>query len=56
MSSSINLFIKRGISTSVCCNGKRNFRKFLMPNKRGTRIFKESQRLSPDPDIPIDSK
>lgn len=50
-----NLIIKRGISTTVVNNGKRNFRKFMLYNKRGTRIFKEQQKINPDPDIPIDS-
>ncbi|XP_071441125.1 large ribosomal subunit protein mL41 [Hetaerina americana] len=33
----------RGISTSVTCYGKRNFRKFLLYNKRGTRVYKAEQ-------------
>ncbi|XP_044730301.1 39S ribosomal protein L41, mitochondrial [Chrysoperla carnea] len=48
--------IKRSISTTCTNYGKRNFRKFLLHNKRGTRIFKESQRLQPDPEIPIDKR
>ncbi|KAJ8955657.1 hypothetical protein NQ314_006854 [Rhamnusium bicolor] len=32
---------------------KRNFRKFPIYNKRGTRIFKQQQRENPDPDVPI---
>lgn len=51
----LNLIIKRGISTSAVREGKRNFKKFLLYNKRGSRIFKEQQRQNPDPDIPIDS-
>lgn len=31
--------LSRSISTSSCCHGKRNFRKFVLPN-RGTKIFK----------------
>lgn len=51
----VNLIITRGISTSCVRNGKRNFRKFQLPNKRGSRQFKEARRLDPNPDIPIDS-
>lgn len=49
-------FIKRSISTSSQLNGKRNFRKFLLYNKRGTREFKERQRTHPHPDIPIQKR
>lgn len=48
-----NLIIKRCISTTAVNNGKRNFRKFMIYNKRGSRIFKEQQKENPDPDIPI---
>ncbi|GLH10582.1 39S ribosomal protein L41, mitochondrial [Gryllus bimaculatus] len=34
----------RAISTSVVNNGKRNFRKFLLHNKRGSRSFKEERK------------
>ncbi|XP_070495245.1 large ribosomal subunit protein mL41-like [Chironomus tepperi] len=46
---------RRQISTSSALNGKRNFRKFLLYNKRGTRIFKAERHLS-NPDMPIDKK
>nr|AAX62407.1 putative mitochondrial ribosomal protein L41 [Lysiphlebus testaceipes] len=46
----------RGISTSSVCCGRKNFRKFDLPNKRGTREFKERQRVQPHPDIPIDKR
>ncbi|CAG9797186.1 unnamed protein product [Chironomus riparius] len=46
---------KRQISTSSVLSGKRNFRKFLLYNKRGTRIFKAERHLS-NPDMPIDKK
>nr|SVE89018.1 EOG090X0IZW [Daphnia sinensis]SVE89639.1 EOG090X0IZW [Daphnia sinensis]SVE91520.1 EOG090X0IZW [Daphnia sinensis]SVE92146.1 EOG090X0IZW [Daphnia sinensis] len=43
----------RGISTSVCACGKRNFKKFPIFNKRGTRDFKARQAKNPHPDVPI---
>lgn len=46
----------RSIHTSSALNGKRNFRKFLLYNKRGTREFKQRQRIAPDPDIPINKR
>lgn len=49
-------FIKRSISTSSQLNGKRNFRKFLLYNKRGTRAFKKEQLKQPHPAIPIDKR
>lgn len=51
----INCIFKRSISTTVSLNGKRNFRKFPLYNKRGTRAFKLRQREDPNPDVPIDS-
>ncbi|XP_068907749.1 large ribosomal subunit protein mL41 [Tenebrio molitor] len=51
----VNLFIKRGISTSCARYGKRNFRKFPIFNKRGSRIFKE-QRKDPNYDLPPDKR
>lgn len=50
------MILRRGIATSCICHGKRNFRKFLLYNKRGSRNFKEQQAKNPDPDIPIDSE
>lgn len=42
----------RCISTSVVCCGKRNFRKFLLYNKRGTKLFKERQMTKDrDPEL-----
>ncbi len=49
-------FIKRSISTSSQLNGKRNFRKFLLYNKRGPRDFKKAQISNPHPAIPIDKR
>ncbi|XP_072754149.1 large ribosomal subunit protein mL41 [Anoplolepis gracilipes] len=50
------MILRRGIATSCICHGKRNFRKFLLYNKRGSRNFKEQQAKKPDPDIPIDRR
>ncbi|KAG5332328.1 RM41 protein, partial [Acromyrmex heyeri] len=55
MSSSF-MIIRRNIATSCVCNGKRNFRKFLLYGKRGSRNFKQQQAKNPDPDIPIDKR
>lgn len=52
----VSLIAKRTISTSAALAGKRNFRKFQFPNKRGTRAFKEKQRTDPHPEIPIDKR
>lgn len=46
----------RTISTTSVLQGKRNFRKFPVINKRGPRIFKEMQRLNPHPKIPINKR
>lgn len=43
----------RGIATSASLHGKRNFRKFPLYNKRGSREFKARQAKNPDPDVPI---
>lgn len=50
------LILQRGISTSCVNYGKRNFRKFLLLNKRGSRDFKKKQATDPNPEYPIDSK
>lgn len=44
----------RSISTTSVLEGKRNFRKFLLYNKRGSRSFKEQQRVAPL--LPIDKR
>ncbi|XP_076060605.1 mitochondrial ribosomal protein L41 [Oratosquilla oratoria] len=41
----------RTLTTSAQCCGKRNFRKFLMYGKRGTREFKEEMKREPDPEF-----
>ncbi|KAK0084219.1 hypothetical protein PV325_007431 [Microctonus aethiopoides] len=51
--SSIFTIFKRNLSTSSICYGKRNPRKWLLYNKAGHKLFKEKQRVNPDPDIPI---
>uniref|UniRef100_A0A2M4C1Z0 Putative mitochondrial ribosomal protein l41 n=1 Tax=Anopheles marajoara TaxID=58244 RepID=A0A2M4C1Z0_9DIPT len=50
--------IRRSISTTASLGGKKNFRKFLLYNKRGTRIFKQQRAANPDlyPDMPIDKR
>lgn len=50
------VIISRQISTSSVCHGKRNFRKFLVLNKRGSRAFKEEQAKNQNSDIPIDRR
>ncbi|XP_046431480.1 39S ribosomal protein L41, mitochondrial [Neodiprion fabricii] len=50
------MIIQRSITTSCVCHGKRNFRKFLLYNKRGTKKFKEQQAIKPHPQIPIDRR
>ena len=49
------LIIIRGISTTGASYGKRNFRKFLMYGKRGSRLHKERE-AGPNPQLPVDSK
>ncbi|XP_063886052.1 large ribosomal subunit protein mL41-like [Scylla paramamosain] len=41
----------RGISTSAVALGKRNFRKFMVYGKRGTRLFKKTSYQQLDPEI-----
>lgn len=43
----------RSITTTAPLEGKRNFRKFLVYNKRGTRVVKEQQRTQLQPAVPI---
>ncbi|KAI5637554.1 mitochondrial ribosomal protein l27 domain-containing protein [Phthorimaea operculella] len=51
----LQLITKRSISLSAPREGKRNFRKFVVANKRGSRIFKERQ-AGPNPELPIDRR
>lgn len=46
----------RPVSTSATLLGKRNFRKFHMGNKRGTRLFRKARNAGEFPDMPIESK
>lgn len=46
----------RTLSTSSSLSGKKNFRKFLLYNKRGPILFKQQQISNPDPDLPIDKR
>lgn len=48
--------ITRSISTTTQLNGKKNFRKFLLYNKRGPRIFKQQRITNPDPEMPVDKR
>ncbi|KAG5897150.1 hypothetical protein JTB14_020879 [Gonioctena quinquepunctata] len=49
----VNLIFKRSISTSCVRHGKKNFRKFPIFNKRGSKIFKQQQGTHPDPEVPV---
>ncbi|XP_068148182.1 large ribosomal subunit protein mL41 [Drosophila tropicalis] len=49
----VALKCQRGISTSLPLSGKRNFRKFNVYGKRGTRVVKEAQRTQLNPPVPI---
>ncbi|KAJ8686678.1 hypothetical protein QAD02_022472 [Eretmocerus hayati] len=51
-----NFVVTRSLFTSCSRYGKRNFRKFDLKNKRGSRIFKKMQSENPDPDYPIDKR
>ncbi|XP_034943755.1 39S ribosomal protein L41, mitochondrial [Chelonus insularis] len=55
MALAIKIF-QRNLSTSSICYGKKNFRKFLLYNKAGTRAFKKQQTIKPHPLIPIDKR
>ncbi|KAH8252996.1 hypothetical protein KR032_003057 [Drosophila birchii] len=44
---------QRTITTSSALSGKRNFRKFNVYNKRGTRVVKEAQKTLAQPPVPI---
>lgn len=51
----VNNVIKRNISLSAPREGKRNFRKFVIANKRGSRLHKQ-QQLSEKRELPIDDR
>lgn len=46
---------QRCISTSSIVCGKKNFRKFYLPNQRGTRKFREMQAANPNPNIEVET-
>ncbi|KAK9883059.1 hypothetical protein WA026_001264 [Henosepilachna vigintioctopunctata] len=46
-----NLIFVRNISTTIPKCGKKNFRKFQLFNKRGSRLFKQQQAKDPEPDL-----
>ncbi|XP_044758764.1 39S ribosomal protein L41, mitochondrial [Coccinella septempunctata] len=48
---SVQLHLIRSISTSAPRHGKKNFRKFQLFNKRGSRLFKKNQIENPQPDL-----
>lgn len=47
---------RRFISTSSALASKKNFRKFYVPSEyRGTKLFREKQKINPDPNIPVET-
>ncbi|XP_054263681.1 39S ribosomal protein L41, mitochondrial [Macrosteles quadrilineatus] len=46
-----NISFARMFSLSSQCNGKRNFRKFML-HRRGTKAFQEKMKTDPYPDVP----
>ncbi|KAG7312260.1 39S ribosomal protein L41-mitochondrial [Plutella xylostella] len=55
-SSLIHFVSKRSISLTAPCESKRNFRKFMLINKRGSRLHKQQQAKSPNPQLEIDHR
>lgn len=51
----LNFISKRSISITAPREGKRNFRKFVIANKRGSRIHKQ-QQASPNPELEVDHR
>ncbi|KOB77540.1 Mitochondrial ribosomal protein L41 [Operophtera brumata] len=51
----LNNISKRGISVSAPREGKRNFRKFVIPNKRGSFIHKQ-QQMSENRELEVDKR
>lgn len=46
----------RSVSTSAALSNKKNFRKFYIPPEmRGTKAFREQQKIKPHPDIPLET-
>lgn len=55
ISNLVNFIAKRNISLSAPREGKRNFRKFVVANKRGSRFFKDRQS-GPNPELEVDKR
>ncbi|CAH2236031.1 39S ribosomal protein L41, mitochondrial [Pararge aegeria] len=55
ISSLVNFIAKRNISLTAPREGKRNFRKFVIANKRGTRIHKQ-QQMGPNAQLEVDKR
>lgn len=55
MSSLINFISKRSISLSAPREGKRNFRKFVIANKRGSRIHRK-QQMTDNRELQVDKR
>lgn len=51
----INFISKRTISVTAPREGKRNFRKFLILNKRGSRLHKK-QQTGENPELEVDKR
>lgn len=52
----LNFISKRNISLTAPCKGKRNFNKFMIINKRGSRLHKKQQATSLNPELEIDKR
>lgn len=55
ISNLINYISRRNISLTAPREAKRNFRKFVIPNKRGSRIHK-MQQAGPNPELEVDRR
>lgn len=55
LAASFTLLPRRLISTSATNQGKKNFKKFLLYNKRGPRLFKKERHIT-NPDMPLDKR
>lgn len=51
----INFATKRHFSLTLPREGKRNFRKFVIANKRGSMLHKKRQ-AGPNPELPVDKR
>lgn len=55
ISALINFAAQRHFSLTAPREGKRNFRKFVIANKRGSKLHKQRQ-TGPNPELPIDKR